>query len=247
MSNESKRHAQYSYVVNNRERDLLWSPSIITFPIVSAVVIILGLQGVAEAQPDPAAYFPLTVGNRWVYEASEGTSTEEWEVIREEEDAFVVQITADSLSTASFEEEFRPTPDGIERLTRSDINVDTRPQPAINRKFQPQPQAEPNGDAGPAFVLKRPLRIGTVWENGDGRYEITALGQAVTVPAGTFEDCVEVMHWSRGGKVIVISLYAPGVGVVQRDETFPLLEGSGNLNPNERQNLVLQLKEWTVH
>ncbi len=265
MSNESKRHAQYRSLVNNRERDLFWSPSaiafpivsrecdlfwspsVLTFPIVSAVVIMLGLQGVAEAQPNLAAYFPLTVGNRWVYEASEGTSTEEWEVIREEEDAFVIQITADSLSTASFEEEFRPTPDGIERLTRSDINVDNRPQPAINRKFQPQPQAEPNGDAGPAFVLRRPLRIGTVWENGDGRYEITALGQAVTVPAGTFEDCVEVMHWSRGGKVIVISLYAPGVGVVQRDETFPLLEGSGNLNPNERQNLVLQLKEWTVH
>ena len=124
MSNESKRHAQYRSLVNNRERDLFWSPSaiafpivsrecdlfwspsVLTFPIVSAVVIMLGLQGVAEAQPNLAAYFPLTVGNRWVYEASEGTSTEEWEVIREEEDAFVIQITADSLSTASFEEEF---------------------------------------------------------------------------------------------------------------------------------------------
>ena len=229
MRNGSNRDRQYRAVV------------------VSLVALALWLPGAAGAQPELAAYFPLTVGNRWVYEASEGTSTEEWEVIREEDDAFVIQITADSLSTASFEEEFRPRPDGIERLTRSDINVDNRPQPAINRKFQVQPQDEPKGDAGPAFVLKRPLRIGTVWENGDGRYEITALDQAVTVPAGTFEDCVEVMHWSRGGKVVVISLYAPGVGVVQRDETFPLLEGSGNLNPNERQNLVLQLKEWTVH
>ena len=127
MRDGSTRYAQYRYVV------------------VSAVVIVLGLQGMAEAQPDLAAYFPLTVGNRWVYQASEGTSTEEWEVIREEEDAFVIQITADSLSTASFEEEFRPRPDGIERLTRSDINVDNRPQPAINRKFQPQPQVQPSG------------------------------------------------------------------------------------------------------
>ena len=118
MRDGSTRHTQYRYVV------------------VSVVVIVLGLQGMAEAQPDLAAYFPLTVGNRWVYQASEGTSTEEWEVIREEEDAFVIQITADSLSTASFEEEFRPRPDGIERLTRSDINVDNRPpagyQPEIS-------------------------------------------------------------------------------------------------------------------
>ena len=229
MKNGSKKCMQYRYLV------------------ISVVAIVLWLQGIAGAQPDLAAYFPLAVGNRWMYEASEGNSTEEWEVVREEEDAFVVQITTDSLSTASFEEEFRPTADGIERLTDNDINVDARPQPMIHSKFRAQLQDKPSNDAGPVFVLKRPLRIGTVWENNDGRYEITALGQAVTVPAGTFEDCVEVMHWSKGGKVTVISLYALGVGVVQRDETFPLLEGSGNLNPNERQHLVLQLKEWTVN
>ena len=51
-----------------------------------------------------------------------------------------------------------------------------------------------------------------MWENNDGRYEITALAQTVSVPAGTFEGCVEVMRWNRGGTVTVTSLYAPGVG-----------------------------------
>ena len=144
MSNGSKRHVQYRYVVNNRERDLLWSPSVLTFLTVGVVAVVLGLQGVAEAQPDPAAYFPLTVGNRWVYEASEGTSTEEWEVIREEEDAFVIQITADSLSTASFEEEFRPTPGGIERLTRSDINVSRLSTGNFNPSHKPSRKETPD-------------------------------------------------------------------------------------------------------
>ncbi len=214
--------------------------------VIGVVAIVLWLQGVAGAQPDLVTYFPLAVGNRWLYEGSAGSSTEEWEVVREEEDVFVVKITTDSLATASFEEEFRPTADGIERLTNNDINVDLQPQPMIHRKFRAQLQDKPSTDAGPTFFLKRPLRTGTVWENNDGRYEITALDQAVTLPAGTFEDCVEVMHWSKGGKVTVISLYAPGVGMVQRDETFPLLEGSGNLSLNERQRLVLQLKKWTV-
>ena len=219
--------------------------------VVSVAAIVLWLGSPAGAQaPDPSAYFPLAVGNRWVYEASTGSSTEEWAVIREEKDAFVVQITADALSTARFEEVFRPGPEGIARLTGAGQRP-ADPQPVINPKFRDQlrdqPQDQPSAAAGLLFVLKSPLRIGTVWENADGRYEVTGLGLSVSVPAGTFENCVEVMRWSAGGGVTVVSLYAPGVGVVQRDETFPLLEGSGNLNPRQRQRLVLQLKAWTLH
>ncbi len=192
-------------------------------------------------------YFPLAIGNRWVYHARQGAATEEWKVIRQEKDAFVVKITADSLSTASFEEFFIPTAAGVERVSVANGKPAEIKHPVVNSKYQAQLTHTPSAeDSQPLFVLKRPVQIGTVWENRDGRYEVTSLSETVTVPAGTFKDCMEVMHWSKGGGVTIITHYAPWVGVVQRDETFPLLEGSGNLNPRQKQQLVLQLKEWEV-
>ena len=197
-------------------------------------------------QLNVGSYFPFAVGNRWMYEANKDSSTEEWKVTREENDAFVVQVTVDSLSAASFEEFFRPSADGIERMASPNRDTKEQKHPVVNSKLQAQLDNEPQADTGPLFLLKGPLQIGTVWENNDGRYEITALNETVTVPAGTFQNCIEVMRWSKGGNVTVTSLYAPGVGVVQRDETFPLLEGSGNLNARQRQQMVLQLKEWQI-
>ena len=202
------------------------------------------------AEPLLGEYFPLAIGNRWVYHARQGAATEEWQVIRQEKDAFVVKITADSLSTASFEEFFIPTAAGVERVSAANGKQAEVKHPVVNSKYQAQlaqlAQTSSAEASQPLFVLKRGLQIGTVWENRDGRYEVTSVSETVTVPAGTFENCVEVMHWSKGGGVTVITHYAPGVGVVQRDETFPLLEGSGNLNPRQKQQLVLQLKEWEV-
>ena len=198
-------------------------------------------------------YFPLAVGNRWVYQASKGKATEEWKVIGQEKAAFTVKITADSLATASFEEFFMATPVGVERVSAVNEKQAEVKHPVVNSKYQAQQaqlaksaQLSSAEENQPLFFLKSPLQLGTVWENRDGRYEVTALSETVTVPAGTFKNCVEIMHWSKGGGVTVITHYAPGVGVVQRDETFPLLEGSGNMNPRQKQQLVLQLKEWQI-
>lgn len=97
----------------------------------------------------------------------------------------------------------------------------------------------------------------TEWENADGKYAVTAIGETVTVPAGTFPNCVEVTHWSASDTVTTITLYAPGVGVVQRDETFPIVgsgigsfdasqlgSGIGGFDASQRGHAVLRLKEW---
>lgn len=139
---------------------------------------------------------------------------------------------------------------GVERVSAGHGKQAEVKHPVVNSKYTTQlaEPAQPSSaeENQPLFFLKNPLEIGTVWENRDGRYEVTSLSETVTVPAGTFKNCVEVMHWSKGGGVTVITHYARGVGVVQRDETFPLLEGSGNMNPGQKQRLVLQLQEWTV-
>lgn len=172
-------------------------------------------------------YFPLALGNRWVYELQDRTDAppvrETWEVVREERGTFVLRISQSELPTGGFEEFFIPTSAGIKRFTR-----------------------ETHNKVDPPFFLTGPLRIGTTWDDEDGTYEITALDETVTVPAGTFSHCLEVTNRRKGGKATVVTLYAPGVGVVQREEVFPIIEGSGSFYPQRQDKAVLRLREWKL-
>ena len=66
------------------------------------------------------------------------------------------------------------------------------------------------------------------------------------MPAGTFKGCLEVTNTRKGGKATVVTLYAPGVGVVWREEIFPVIEGSGSFYPQRRDKAVLRLREWKL-
>jgi heme A synthase len=84
----------------------------------------------------------------------------------------------------------------------------------------------------PALVfLEGPVQVGTTWRDEEGRYKVTAVAQTVTVPARTFTNCIEVTNRRRGGKATVVTLYASQVGVVQREEIFPIIEGVGSFHP----------------
>jgi hypothetical protein len=180
----------------------------------------------------PADYFPLAVGNRWVYESSEGTEAlpalESWEIVRQEEGRFVLRVQQPYATTESFEETVTPSADGISSLSRE------------KGKGGAQKRA-------PGFFLKAPLKAGSNWKNADGRYAITAVDEMVTVPAGTFTNCVEVTRWSTAGTATVISLYAPGVGMVQREERFQIIGGIGGFDAPQQGRAVLRLKEWTIN
>jgi hypothetical protein len=63
-------------------------------------------------------YFPLAVGNRWMYELQDRADgappiAEAWEVVRVEQGAFVARITQSELQTGAFEEFYLPTTDGL--------------------------------------------------------------------------------------------------------------------------------------
>jgi hypothetical protein len=178
----------------------------------------------------PADYFPFTVGNRWVYESSEGSkeapALESWEVIRQEGKVFVMHIQQPFVTLGGLEEVFEPVADGVQRRA----------------------QDAPPADA--TLILKLPLTAGSSWEGADGgRYAVTAVGETVTVPAGTFTNCVEVTRWHKKTSTTVISTYASGVGMVQREEKFPLfggLGGGGDFEFAAQGRAVLRLKEWQV-
>ena len=203
--------------------------------LLMGAILVSVLQGCRSRNEEPlqSSYFPLAVGNRWVYESSESTAAapvlESWEVFRQQgENAFSVRIKQPYAASTNLEEMFVTTTEGIKHLGG---------QGRVDAEF---------ASAAPRLFLKLPPEAGATWQNEDGRYAITAIDETVTVPAGTFTDCVEVTYWTADGKATVTSSYAPGVGMVQREERFSILGGIGNFDTPPEGRAVLQLKEWTI-
>jgi hypothetical protein len=65
------------------------------------------------------------------------------------------------------------------------------------------------------FLIKDPIAAGASWPVAQGKAQIAAIGQSVTVPAGTFTGCVVVEETRSEPNRIVRTTYAPGVGPVQ--------------------------------
>lgn len=185
--------------------------------------------GLAVAAEGHGEYFPLAVGNRWVYESSEGSETvpalESWEILRKEGRGFVVRIKQPFITFDGVEERLDPVSGGVSRRVRSATSSLTQ------------------------VLLKPPFTVGAQWQEADGgRSAVTAVGETVTTPAGTFADCVEITRRRKGSQTIVVSTYAPGVGMVQREETFSVIYGGvgGDLSIPAKGRVVLRLKEWKI-
>jgi hypothetical protein len=145
----------------------------------------------------PAAYFPLAVGNEWVYRDESpalppgrqgGTRT-----VR------ILERTGDGY--------FRDSERGELRADRDCLHDRAR------------------------RLLCGPIAVGTSWTSvvsvsSIERYEIAAVGEEVTTPAGRFRACVKVRGHNRAGATDLVNeiTYAPGVGPV-RIETFAVVDG----------------------
>ena len=200
----------------------------------SALIALGGLLIVSPAagmEDSAAQYFPLSIGNRWVYESTEypddRVTDESWEVLRGEEDSLVVRVIPGSLGGNGFELFFVPTPSGI-------------------RRSMYKPDSLDNTIAKFPFILKSPLPAGATWRNKEGHFEVTAVDKKLIVPAGTFQHCVEITYKNTSETVTIVTHCAPGVGVVMRDEAFPHVEGSFSIHPTLKDRVVLKLKEWQV-
>lgn len=195
------------------------------FPILAAYLS--GGVMLVAAEPVNSDYFPLAVGNRWVYESSEGSeeapALETWEVVRQEGNGFVVRIQQPFVTVGGLEEQFEVGGDGVKH------------------RIQDASPSEPQ------LILKFPPTAGVRWQSGEGVYALTAVGETVTTPAGAFANCVVVTRWHKANKITLVSTYAPGVGLIQREETFPIIGGlGGDFETPARGRTVLRLKEWSV-
>jgi len=196
------------------------------FPVWIGAFLLIG--GTGQATERPGDYLPLALANRWQYESSEGTPTapvtETWEVVSRKGASYVLRIQQSLL----------PQDAPAELVSVSSAGIVMQPSDTTSEDGQSQ------------FILKTPLILGATWQTSAGRYEITELNALAAVPAGVFEDCVEVTFWSRNGQAKAVTLYAPGVGMVQRDESFTILGGLGGEAGPRQGRVSLWLTEWHV-
>jgi hypothetical protein len=146
----------------------------------------------------PAEYFPLAVGNEWVYQ--------------DESPALPPERRGAGRTVRILER----TPDGYFRDSeRGELRADRDClQDRLRRLL-----------CAPIAVGTRWSSV--VAAGSTERYEIAAVGEAVVTPAGRFDGCVRVRAHNRASAgmdhVLEIS-YAPGVGPV-RIETFAVVDG----------------------
>ncbi len=68
---------------------------------------------------------------------------------------------------------------------------------------------------GPAWLVRAPLAEGATWPGRGGRTaRLISTNAAVETPAGTFDQCVEVLETGGKLELEVRTVYCPGVGPV---------------------------------
>lgn len=69
------------------------------------------------------------------------------------------------------------------------------------------------------FVIKDPIAPGASWLLAEGKAQIVSVGQAVTVMAGTFKNCVVVEETRSDPTRIVRTTFAPATGPIAVEVT----------------------------
>lgn len=147
----------------------------------------------APAPDDARQYYPLEPGWKWAYDVQRGGE----QILA----VYAVRARQGSRVEMQAGEEtirYEVTADGIARTLSSGEEADKR---------------APTTD----YILRGPIRVGTRWPIAEGVATITATGQTVTVPAGTFSNCVVVEEAREEPPRLVRTTYAPGVGPVSLD------------------------------
>jgi hypothetical protein len=177
----------------------------ILLPLGALAVACAGAPVRAPPPPAPAAFFPLAVGNQWVY--------------RDESPALPPERRGAQRTVRILER----TRDGYFRDNeRGELRADPDCLHDRNRRLL----------CGPIAVGTSWVSVVSV--SSTERYEIAAVGETVPTPAGRFDGCVRVRAHNRaapGTDHVLEITYAPGVGPV-RIETFAVV--GGNVTPQVR-------------
>ncbi|HEY6105256.1 MAG TPA: hypothetical protein VIV59_04690 [Anaeromyxobacteraceae bacterium] len=158
----------------------------------------------------PADYFPLAVGNEWVYQDLSPQLDPKARAARQRA-VHILSRDADGYFLDNEKGALRADPDCLhDRLRR-----------LLCKPFE----------AGRTWTSV--VSVGST-----ERYEIAAVGEQVRTAAGTFQGCIRVRAHNRAGPEadhLLEITYAPGVGPV-RIETFAVVKGT--VAPQVRAELL---------
>lgn len=227
---------------------------------------LLAATAVASActpKPPSADLFPLESGHRWTYRQV---------VEMEDNTRDVGSLVLHALGPEDFEGKpafHRRSDDGLHYWLRRDAGGIYRV--AMRHELD----AEPAKDPAPRFVLKEPLAVGTEWQAStvayllkrrqgfppeirhEGkpvmmRYEIEALNETVSVPAGRYEGCLRlrghatmrlyadpVAGW-RDMPLTTTEWYCRGPGLVKLERDEP----AARMAYLTGGKLTLELSRW---
>ncbi|RKZ67759.1 MAG: hypothetical protein DRQ48_09390 [Gammaproteobacteria bacterium] len=208
------------------------------FKLSYCLLLTLFLVGCSE-KPVGSDYFPLNKGWSWKYRVTTEYSNED--------ESNLDWITIENLGKEEFSGKsyfVRRTDTGIDYYHNYDE------QGIYREGLRTLVESEPRLDRDRRYILKSPLEIGTEWREISrpllllrvypfrvraGKtaqvpitYRIASMTETVTVPAGTFENCIKVMAEGSfttytdaisGETEIPLSIeewYAPGVGLVKQ-------------------------------
>ncbi|MCK5786498.1 MAG: hypothetical protein KAH54_08055 [Candidatus Sabulitectum sp.] len=195
--------------------------------ILIGTVIILGLaSGCGDKTPSgpssgsDAAYYPLSVGNQWVYDKA-GTMSVSGIVTGTITGSEVTDIT-DKVSHASGFDVFVQAvsvSDTLEMAGQIFI-TDTTYTTYMNITDEGLHVYTNLTGTDSTSIVPFPLEVGLTWQFSEDppmTGEILSLTETVNVPAGTFENCLEMkLIWiEQGNTVETVTDFAPNVGKVK--------------------------------
>jgi hypothetical protein len=90
-------------------------------------------------------------------------------------------------------------------------NVDDR----IEYALRPDGIVRRDGMLSENYVLKNPVRVGTTWSVAGGDAKVVAVGQTVTLPSGTYRDCVVVEETRHDPDRVTRTTYSRGAGPIE--------------------------------
>lgn len=181
------------------------------------------LTDVAPAAAAPTAtYFPLAVGNKWVFSGRDYASSRHARFLgptaaasRSSKSAYTAFDTV--LSTTLF--------GGVAWFKiREGCAGDSYPLWLQHNAAGLAVRDTAPGVPGPTrYYIKAPIAVGTAWKSDGANLKITSTMGTVQVPAGRFTNCLVVQAKYPYGDTVVW-YYRAGIGAIQMKETL-----SGNL------------------
>lgn len=169
-------------------------------------------QGRVRQELRPVSYFPVQAGNYWVYERRGAAGTSTWRA------EVVAEPATGTAGRAMRVDGYFPGPGRHVRVWPLDVVTEVRPEGGRDALW---------------YLLRSPVGVPWTLELADvagpltgaeciagSRLQVASRREVLRVPAGEFSDVVRVEFRPQCSDAgITTEWFAPGVGLIRRDET----------------------------